>query len=387
MKGFLQGKTQHLEQDMEIPKKIFSFVIISAVLTAALACTAAAAFEDFTDVSGHWSERTLQRAYADGFLEGFEDGTLRPDEPITAAQMITILCRVLDAQEEADITELGIPDDTWYKEAFAKALYLGFISEDNTQIDVPSRRADAFVMSARAFGFGFENSDEEMLKAFSDYDTLTADEQDAIAYLFSQRYIVGYGGKLHADESITRAEFVTLLYKITDGYSSESVLKMVETGYAGNYTLEWALQNDYAFDAKEIWVNSKSYESETEYLIWVNLKYQRANIFQGSKGSWDLIRCCIVGTGAAYNATPTGVWKTTYKNYQGWTTTTYTVKPVVGFKGGGYAFHSRLYAPGTSYLIEDGIGYPISHGCIRMYDDDINWIYDNVPAGTTVVVY
>ncbi|MFB0920088.1 MAG: L,D-transpeptidase [Oscillospiraceae bacterium] len=122
--------------------------------------------------------------------------------------------------------------------------------------------------------------------------------------------------------------------------------------------------------------------------MWVNLSMQRVNIFKGSKGSWDLIYSCIVGTGAPGRGTPIGVWKTTYKAWGGWTTATYTVKPVVGFKDNtGYAFHSRLYYPGTSKLSDSSIGYPVSHGCVRMYDADILYIYNNIPLGTTVVVY
>ena len=33
------------------------------------------------------------------------------------------------------------------------------------------------------------------------------------------------------------------------------------------------------------------------------------------------------------------------------------------------------------------IGFPISHGCLRMYNEDIWWLYNNIPNGTTVVVY
>ena len=76
--------------------------------------------------------------------------------------------------------------------------------------------------------------------------------------------------------------------------------------------------------------------------------------------------------------------KTTYKQ-TGWFQSSYQVLPVVRFYGGGYAFHSRLYYPRSTTLQDPSIGFPVSHGCVRMYDEDIQWIYDNVPDGTTVV--
>jgi lipoprotein-anchoring transpeptidase ErfK/SrfK len=95
-----------------------------------------------------------------------------------------------------------------------------------------------------------------------------------------------------------------------------------------------------------------------------------------------------VASGAPSSRTPVGVYYTTYKLAGGWTTSTYTCRPVVGFKqGSGYAFHSRLYYPNSSRLTDASIGYPKSHGCIRMYDEDINYIYDYIPLNTTVVVH
>ena len=166
------------------------------------------------------------------------------------------------------------------------------------------------------------------------------------------------------------------------------VLKKVTTGYKGDYTLEWAQTHDISDYEKEVWIYAKGYTSESDYLLWISIAYQRVNIFQRADGYWKLIRTCIVGTGRSGKETPVGVWTTSYKEPQGWTTADYTVKPVVRFMGWmGYAFHSRLYSPGTTTISDPSIGYPISKGCIRMYDEDIKFIYDNIPAGTTVVVY
>jgi lipoprotein-anchoring transpeptidase ErfK/SrfK len=59
----------------------------------------------------------------------------------------------------------------------------------------------------------------------------------------------------------------------------------------------------------------------------------------------------------------------------------------VGFKGGGYAFHSRLRYPGTQTISDPSIGFPVSHGCVRMFQEDIDWLFDTIPVETTVVVY
>lgn len=47
--------------------------------------------------------------------------------------------------------------------------------------------------------------------------------------------------------------------------------------------------------------------------------------------------------------------------------------------GDGYMLH------GTPY--PETVGQRSSHGCIRMKDSDIAWLYDNVPVGTKVYIY
>lgn len=166
------------------------------------------------------------------------------------------------------------------------------------------------------------------------------------------------------------------------------VINKVTTTYKGNRTTQWAIDHDLTKQEKEIFVNYKGYSSSSQYLIWVNIGTQHTMVFQGSKGNWKMIRSGLVSTGINDN-TPRGVWQTTYKQ-SAWVFNTYTVKPVVRFYGGGFAMHSRLYKPGTTTLLSgnsNGIGYPLSHGCVRMQKEDIEWIYANVPNGTTVVVY
>ena len=50
------------------------------------------------------------------------------------------------------------------------------------------------------------------------------------------------------------------------------------------------------------------------------------------------------------------------------------------------------YTYGTTYGIhgnnnESSIGKYVSGGCIRMYNSDVRWLFDQVPTGTTVIIY
>lgn len=45
----------------------------------------------FPDTAGHWAETDIDQAVTAGAFEGFPDGTFRPDEPMTRAQMTRVL--------------------------------------------------------------------------------------------------------------------------------------------------------------------------------------------------------------------------------------------------------------------------------------------------------
>ncbi|NCC68883.1 MAG: S-layer homology domain-containing protein [Clostridia bacterium] len=194
-------------------KKLFSLPLL-LVLLIYLCPVYAAEWGDFSDVSGHWSEQTLQKGFEDGLLQGFEDGTLRPDEPITAAQMITIITRLLSASEQADV---AIPADVWYGEALKKAVRLGLISPD-APMDAPMARQDAVCMMAKAFSLIPAEPDLSALDGFSDKSSITDVNRPAMAVLVSKGLVVGFGGSLSANSNITRAEFITILYRVAGNY-------------------------------------------------------------------------------------------------------------------------------------------------------------------------
>ena len=61
----------------------------------------------FTDISGHWAESEIQRAAQLGWIQGDPDGRFRPNAPITRAEAMTIINRVLNRlpEEKEDLLE------------------------------------------------------------------------------------------------------------------------------------------------------------------------------------------------------------------------------------------------------------------------------------------
>ena len=74
----------------------------------------------FTDISGHWAEDYINRAAAAGWINGYADGTFRPNAYITRAEAVTLINRMLDRAPDANHLLADMvrwpdnPETAWY---------------------------------------------------------------------------------------------------------------------------------------------------------------------------------------------------------------------------------------------------------------------------------
>ena len=124
-------------------KKLLSLVLASSMVLG-MATTAQAAFQDFTDVKGHWAEATLQQAYEDGILQGSSTTTMAPNSSLTTAQAVTILCRVLHVTGQGDTSGFTIPDyfvvgyGLDYAEKYRNLPYIGVLKPCVYEAELPA---------------------------------------------------------------------------------------------------------------------------------------------------------------------------------------------------------------------------------------------------------
>ena len=83
---------------------------------------------NFTDISGHWAEKYIERAATLGWIAGYSDGTFRPSNYITRAEAMTminrVLCRVPETESDLLPGVITWPDNqpgTWYYLAVQEA--------------------------------------------------------------------------------------------------------------------------------------------------------------------------------------------------------------------------------------------------------------------------
>lgn len=150
-----------------------------------------------------------------------------------------------------------------------------------------------------------------------------------------------------------------------------------DTEYTSNAILQEITPNN---------INTLSIESKTPYLIYLSLSNQTTYVYKNIDDSWNLEKEFLCSTGVEGKETPKGVFYIT--NRGDWF---YSDE----FKQGGkywvqfmgdYLFHSVPFDESQSTILDDTLGTPASHGCIRLKVDDMKWLYDNLPNDTKIII-
>ena len=81
----------------------------------------------FSDIAGHWAQDYIHEAANAGIVDGYPDGTFRPQQYITRAEAMTMVNRTIDRHPDADhllddmITWPDNPETAWYYEQVQEA--------------------------------------------------------------------------------------------------------------------------------------------------------------------------------------------------------------------------------------------------------------------------
>ena len=129
------------------------------------------------------------------------------------------------------------------------------------------------------------------------------------------------------------------------------------------------------------------------YKLKISVADQKVYAYKWVNGEYsELVRTMICSTGTVSNPTPYGTYSAGgacgrwyyFKKFDCWAQYAYRIN-------GPYLFHSVLYSEKDESTLRQGsvdnLGRRASHGCVRLKVEDAKWIYNNCPAGTTVVVY
>ena len=175
----------------------------------------------FSDVStSAYYYEAVKWAQKKGITGGIGNGLFGPNQPCTRAQIVTFLWRAAGSPVVNYAMNMSdVPESSYYAEAVRWALSEGITTgttENTFSPDSECTRAQAV-----AFLFRYAASEavtlQELVSGFSDADSVPGYALPAMNWALAEEIVQGNGSKLMPNDSCTRAQIVTFLFRTYQG--------------------------------------------------------------------------------------------------------------------------------------------------------------------------
>lgn len=187
-------------------------------------------FKDMDDAP--WAEGYILKMQSKRVFQGFQDGTFRPNKPVTRVEAIVTAVRLMGLEDEAKsktaVVKLPFKDADhlnkkfpWAKGYVITALEHGLFeaNENMIQPEKPASRVWVSSLLVKSLGFGDEALAQMTAKlSFKDADSIPAGSIGYVKLASEKGIVSGYpNGTFKPNKNVTRAEMAALLDRTNDG--------------------------------------------------------------------------------------------------------------------------------------------------------------------------
>jgi hypothetical protein len=223
-------------------RRVFLTLALVGILSSAFLAIPAYGSRMFTDVpDGHWAEKDIEKIVSAGIMEGYEDGTFRPNEKVNKVQALVTIKRLMNPSSEEIKKARGLYDNVLSKyslkeeekDALAVALYKGIINEKmlaneffTNGVANDSKKLEVCLYLVRAMGLEEQTKNRPATLIFNDAELIPKEARSYIDLLIEKKVLNDNGdekGNFNPNQSLTRALMATLLSKSYDIVSGKEV--------------------------------------------------------------------------------------------------------------------------------------------------------------------
>lgn len=170
----------------------------------------------FTDIANHWGKEYINLAYMGGFMNGFEDGTFKPNVNVTRVQVISVIARAfeLTATKPAPFKDIkNYPLQT--QNEIAAAYEAGLVKENGGYFnpkDNVTRAQFALILTRLSNSIEGEVYVPTTKAPFTDIAKYDEETQNAITLLYDLQLVQGKtADQFDPAGSMTRAQLAKIL--------------------------------------------------------------------------------------------------------------------------------------------------------------------------------
>ena len=183
--------------------------VIAGVICGMLPIVSAA---NVLDVSGHWAEIQINDWIGKGLAKGYPDGTFKPDNEISRVEFMSLVNRAFNFEAKKEIAYSDVPAGGWAADVVAAARAAGYITgyEDGTMRPnnpISRDEAAAIIYRVKKLEQNIEAADR-----FTDSADIPAWSKGMVGAAAEADIITGYpDGSFRAKDLIKRCEALVAL--------------------------------------------------------------------------------------------------------------------------------------------------------------------------------
>ncbi|QNK58966.1 DUF4838 domain-containing protein [Paenibacillus sp. PAMC21692] len=168
-----------------------------------------------SDISGHWAEKQLLEWRNKGLVQGYSDGTFKPDNPITRGELIALINRAMGFKDKAPISFTDLKPSDWAYDNVAIAVKAGYI-QGNADGTIGAKREisrqETALMISRLMKLDNKSAAAD---AFDDSDQIAKWAKAAVGAVSDKKIMVGFSnGSFRPKSSMKRAEAIVVLDRV-----------------------------------------------------------------------------------------------------------------------------------------------------------------------------
>jgi beta-glucanase (GH16 family) len=165
----------------------------------------------------HWAYQAINRLKDFGIINGYPDGTLRPNNPITRVEFAAIINRLFGYESSSSLLIADTTAGSWAQKEMSKAVEAGYLQLDSTHKANPNEPLDrAQTAKALAFIYQLKEATSDKKINFNDIVGLDKTTTSAISLLVGGGYVKGFAdGTFRPEKTISRSELAALIDRLT----------------------------------------------------------------------------------------------------------------------------------------------------------------------------
>lgn len=173
----------------------------------------------FSDINNHWARPFVEALAEAKIVNGFPDGTFKPNQPVTRAEFATLVQAAFRSQDIRESRKFNdVPNRYWASPAIEKAYSSGFMSGYPNNMFRPQEqipRVQALVSLANGLNLKNNSDTQSILNVYRDSNEIPQYAINPVAAATEKNLVVNYPNLnfLNPNKVATRADVAAFIYQ------------------------------------------------------------------------------------------------------------------------------------------------------------------------------